>query len=404
MKVDGAAALVTGANRGLGAAISQALVGAGAKVYGAARDTTTITNPDVIPVRIDVTSADDIASAASICGDVSIVVNNAGIGRSSASLAPDAIDAARAELETNYFGIMRMAQAFVPVLRENGGGALVNVLSVLSFVSMPQAATYSASKAAAWSLTNALRMELRQQGTLVVAVHAGFIDTDMAAGHRRGEDQPPVRRHPDRRCRRSRHRASARRPDQRDGEGGAGRRPDAALPDPAGPVGRRGGRPMTDVTMRASARFSNLVARRCPALGRSATARQVEKYRSSGGRKGNTIVGRPVFLLDVVGRSSGERRPVMLMHVPRGEDLVVVASAGGSDTTPNWYRNLMAAGGGEVQVGADRWSVAARELDEGPERDEAWALAVTTYPGFTSYQGFTDRKIPVAVLEPRDHW
>ena len=93
-----------------------------------------------------------------------------------------AIDAARAELETNFFGPMRMAQAFAPVLRENGGGALVNVLSVLSFISMPQGATYSASKAAAWSLTNALRIELRRQGTLVVAVHAGFIDTDMAAG------------------------------------------------------------------------------------------------------------------------------------------------------------------------------------------------------------------------------
>ena len=85
-------------------------------------------------------------------------------------------------METNFFGPMRMAQAFTPVLRDNGGGALVNVLSVLSFVSMPQGATYSASKAAAWSLTNALRIELRRQGTLVVAVHAGFIDTDMATG------------------------------------------------------------------------------------------------------------------------------------------------------------------------------------------------------------------------------
>ena len=182
MKVEGAAALVTGANRGLGAAIAQGLVDSGAKVYGAARDTSTITNHDVIPVRLDVTSADDIANAARICGDVSIVVNNAGIGRGSTSLAPGAIEAARAELETNFFGSMQMAQAFSPVLRDNGGGALVNVLSVLSFVSMPQAATYSASKAAAWSLTNALRMELRRQGTLVVAVHAGFIDTDMAAG------------------------------------------------------------------------------------------------------------------------------------------------------------------------------------------------------------------------------
>src|SRR5205814_6574381 len=115
-------------------------------------------------------------------GDVSILVNNAGILRASSSLAPGAVEAAREELETNFFGSMRMARAFAPILRDNGGGALVNVLSVLSFVSMPQGATYSASKSAAWSLTNALRMELRHQGTLVVAVHAGFIDTDMAAG------------------------------------------------------------------------------------------------------------------------------------------------------------------------------------------------------------------------------
>jgi NAD(P)-dependent dehydrogenase (short-subunit alcohol dehydrogenase family) len=182
MNLDGAAALVTGANRGLGAAIAQAFVDAGAKVYGAARDTATITNQDVIPVLLDVTNPNDIASAARTCRDVSIVINNAGIGRATASLAPSAVDAARAELETNYFGSLQMAQAFAPVLRDNGGGALVNVLSVLSFVSMPQAATYSASKAAAWSLTNSLRMELRRQGTLVVAVHAGFIDTDMAAG------------------------------------------------------------------------------------------------------------------------------------------------------------------------------------------------------------------------------
>jgi NAD(P)-dependent dehydrogenase (short-subunit alcohol dehydrogenase family) len=182
MKVEGAVALVTGANRGLGATIAQALVDSGAKVYGAARETTSITNPDVIPVRLDVTSADDIAEAARSCGDVSIVVNNAGILRRSASLAPGAVDAARAEMETNFFGSMRVARAFAPVLRDNGGGALVNVLSVLSFISMPQGATYSASKAAAWSLTNALRIELRRQGTLVVAVHAGFIDTDMAAG------------------------------------------------------------------------------------------------------------------------------------------------------------------------------------------------------------------------------
>jgi len=124
---------------------------------------------------------DDVAAAVRRCGDVSIVVNNAGILRASASLAEGAVEAARAELETNFFGSMRVARAFASILRDNGGGALVNVLSVLSFVAMPQGATYSASKSAAWSLTNALRIEPRQQGTLVVAVHAGFIDTDMAA-------------------------------------------------------------------------------------------------------------------------------------------------------------------------------------------------------------------------------
>ena len=182
MKVEGAVALVTGANRGLGAAIAGALLDAGATVYGAARDPRSITNDSIIPVRLDVTNNDDVANAARTCGDVSILVNNAGILRASSSLAPGAVEAAREELETNFFGSMRMARAFAPILRDNGGGALVNVLSVLSFVSMPQGATYSASKSAAWSLTNALRIELRRQGTLVVAVHAGFIDTEMAAG------------------------------------------------------------------------------------------------------------------------------------------------------------------------------------------------------------------------------
>ena len=181
MQIEGAAALVTGANRGLGAAIAQALLDSGATVYGAARDPGSITDDRLIPVRLDVTDNDDVANTARTCSDVSILVNNAGILRASSSLAPGAVEAAREELETNFFGSMRMARAFAPILRDNGGGALVNVLSVLSFVSMPQGATYSASKSAAWSLTNALRIELRQQGTLVVAVHAGFIDTDMAA-------------------------------------------------------------------------------------------------------------------------------------------------------------------------------------------------------------------------------
>lgn len=146
-------------------------------------------------------------------------------------------------------------------------------------------------------------------------------------------------------------------------------------------------------------RMANLMSRYLPALGRKGTERQVRQYRDSGGTKGNAIFGKPVFLLDVVGRTSGEPRPVMLMLIRRGDDLVVVGSNGGNPKTPNWYRNLMAAGGGQVQVGAERWAVAARELPEGPERDEAWGAACAAYPDFATYQELTDRRIPVALLE-----
>lgn len=148
-------------------------------------------------------------------------------------------------------------------------------------------------------------------------------------------------------------------------------------------------------------RLANLMSRYAPGIGRKGTQRQVEQYRSSGGTKGNKIFGKPVFLLDVVGRSSGEPRPVMLMLVRRGDDLVVIGSNGGNPKTPNWYLNLMAAGGGQVQVGAETWAVSAREVPEGPERDECWALATAAYPDFDTYQELTERRIPLAVLERR---
>jgi NAD(P)-dependent dehydrogenase (short-subunit alcohol dehydrogenase family) len=107
-------------------------------------------------------------------------VNNAGLRYSTFTSAPD-LDAARAEMETNYFGTLRMCRAFAPVLATAGGGAIVNMLSVTSFFTNPFNASYGASKAAEWSLTNGVRLELHHQGTLVVAVHAGFIDTEMAA-------------------------------------------------------------------------------------------------------------------------------------------------------------------------------------------------------------------------------
>jgi NAD(P)-dependent dehydrogenase (short-subunit alcohol dehydrogenase family) len=184
MQLKDSVVFVTGANRGLGLAFAQAALAAGArKVYAAARDPASVTLPGVVPIPLDVGNAAQVAAAVRDCGDVTLLVNNAGISMGSSFLAsPDAIAAARAEFEVNFFGPWALASAFAPVLKANGGGAIVNVLSALSWVSFPSVATYSASKSAAWSLTNGLRNELRAQGTQVVALHVGYMDTDMTRG------------------------------------------------------------------------------------------------------------------------------------------------------------------------------------------------------------------------------
>jgi NAD(P)-dependent dehydrogenase (short-subunit alcohol dehydrogenase family) len=182
--IDGITALVTGANRGLGMAFTQALLDLGAtKVYAGARrpGTVDVTDARIVPVRLDITNPDDVAAAAHYCADVSLVINNAGVMLQAPFLSAPDLSSARAEMETNYFGTLAMARAFAPVLAAAGGGALVNVLSVVSWYAPPFNASYCASKSAEWALTNALRVELRGQGTLVVGVHAGFIDTDMAS-------------------------------------------------------------------------------------------------------------------------------------------------------------------------------------------------------------------------------
>jgi NAD(P)-dependent dehydrogenase (short-subunit alcohol dehydrogenase family) len=182
MQIEGSVALVTGANRGLGHAIARALVeGGAAKVYAAARDPQTVTDPGLVPVALDVTDHAQVAAVAAELTDVDLVVNNAGVASVAFALTAD-LEQARRELEVNYLGTLAVAQAFAPVLKANGGGALVNVLSVVSFVSQAHLTTYSASKAAQWSITNALRVALREQGTLVTGVHVGYIDTDLAAG------------------------------------------------------------------------------------------------------------------------------------------------------------------------------------------------------------------------------
>jgi len=182
MKIAGSVALVTGANRGLGRAYARELVNRdAAKVFGAARHPDQVTEPGVIPIALDITDPQRVAAVAAACADASLLVNNAGVMKASTFIDAPGLAAARAEMETNYFGTLSMCRAFAPVLASNGGGAIVNMLSVTSFYTNPFNASYGASKAAAWSLTNGVRLELHHQGTLVVAVHAGFIDTDMAA-------------------------------------------------------------------------------------------------------------------------------------------------------------------------------------------------------------------------------
>ena len=182
MKIENATVLVTGANRGLGLAFTRELLARGArKVYAAARDPATITLSGVEPVRLDVTNPADVAAAAKLALDATLVINNAGITQLGGFLAPDSEDVTRRIFETNFFAMLRMSKDFAPILKANGGGALLNVLSVVSWVNSGSMAAYAASKSAAWSLTNALRIELAAQKTQVLALHMGFVDTDLAS-------------------------------------------------------------------------------------------------------------------------------------------------------------------------------------------------------------------------------
>jgi NAD(P)-dependent dehydrogenase (short-subunit alcohol dehydrogenase family) len=182
MKIRGATALVTGANRGLGRAFVRLLREAGcAKVYAGARQPESLGAGVENAVQLDITDPGHVAAAAARCQDVNLLINNAGVARFTPLLGSPTVDNARAEMETNYFGTLAMCRAFAPILKQNGGGALVNVLSVVSWFNAPMQGSYCASKSAEWSLTKAVRFELRNQGTLVAGVYAGYIDTDMAA-------------------------------------------------------------------------------------------------------------------------------------------------------------------------------------------------------------------------------
>ena len=183
MKIEDSVVLITGANRGIGLAFARALLARGArKIYAAARDPASVTLPGVLPLRLDVTNQQQITTAAHEAKDVNLVINNAGIGHPGGFLAPDSEAVARRIFETNFYGVLAMSRAFAPVLQANGGGALRNVLSVAAWVNGGELAAYSASKSAAWSLTNALRHELAAQHTQVLGLHMAYVDTDLTRG------------------------------------------------------------------------------------------------------------------------------------------------------------------------------------------------------------------------------
>lgn len=190
MKISGSIALVTGANRGIGRQFAQLLLERGsAKVYATARNPESIDIPGVERLRLDITDPASIAAAAAATTDVDLLVNNAGV-LTGANLVTGDLDRIRLEMDTHFYGTLSMIRAYAPLLATNGGGAIVNVLSALSWFSYDGANAYSAAKAAEWSLTNGARLELAKQNTLVTGVHLGSADTDMSAAYQGSKVDP----------------------------------------------------------------------------------------------------------------------------------------------------------------------------------------------------------------------
>jgi NAD(P)-dependent dehydrogenase (short-subunit alcohol dehydrogenase family) len=192
MEIREATALVTGANRGLGREfVRQLLAGGAAKVYATARNPETIdvSDPRVRPLQLDITDHDGVAATAATADDVDLLINNAGV-LTLQNLVTGDLDAIRLEMDTHFWGTLAMTRAFAPILGRNGGGAIVNVMSVLSFRTYPGNGAYAAAKAAEWQLTNSTRLELGAQGTAVLGLHLSATDTDMMAGWDLPKNEP----------------------------------------------------------------------------------------------------------------------------------------------------------------------------------------------------------------------
>ena len=184
MRIQDSVAFITGANRGLVWLLPESCSGVMRKRSTLAYETQMVSTCQAsCQFRLDVTDPASVSAAAVRCGDVTLLVNNAGIGRVNAgALDPALIDSAREIFETNFYGMVRASQAFAPVLSANGGGGIINVLSDATWFARPMLTAYSATKSAAWSFTNALRIDLSEKGTQLLALHVGFLDTDVAKG------------------------------------------------------------------------------------------------------------------------------------------------------------------------------------------------------------------------------
>jgi NAD(P)-dependent dehydrogenase (short-subunit alcohol dehydrogenase family) len=180
MDITNAVALVTGANRGLGRVLAQQLLTRGATVYAAARNPGAVDLPGAIPLQLDITDPESVRRAAERAGDVTFLINNAGIATGADLLTGD-LDRIRLDMETHYFGTLGVTRAFAPVIERNGGGAILNVLSVLSWAHFGGVGSYAGAKAAEWAQTDALRELLAPRGIQVTALHMAYVDTEMAA-------------------------------------------------------------------------------------------------------------------------------------------------------------------------------------------------------------------------------
>jgi NAD(P)-dependent dehydrogenase (short-subunit alcohol dehydrogenase family) len=181
MEIAGVPALVTGANRGFGRALAAELLARGATVYAGARNPASVDLPGAVPVALDVTDPASIAAAVAAAGDLRLLVNNAGSEPLADLLSAD-VQAIRREFDVHFFGTLDVTRAFAPRIAANGGGTVLNILSVLSWLSFPHYGAYCAAKSAEWSMTNALRAQLAGDGIRVAGLHVGYMDTDMVAG------------------------------------------------------------------------------------------------------------------------------------------------------------------------------------------------------------------------------